>query len=86
MAAELADQAQRRYARHFEEGREVLTPGLRWFAELVQSVLVEFLRRQGDEAQTSLGKLAIQESVLMLRARRPIEAGRAVTFEDVDIG
>ena len=33
--------------RHFEEGREVLTPGLKWFAELVQSVLVEFFETAG---------------------------------------
>ena len=71
LAAEMADQTQRRYVRHFEDGREVLTPGLRWFARLVQAVLIEFLRHQGDEIQTFLEKLALQESVLTLRARRP---------------
>ena len=86
LAAEMADQVQRRYVRHFTEGREVVTPGLKWFAKLVQAVLVEFLRRQTDEIQTSLGKLAIQESVLRLRAKRPTEAGRVVTSEDIDLG
>jgi hypothetical protein len=82
----VADQAERRYVRHYEGDREVLTPGLRWFAKLVQAVLVEFLRRQGNGIETSLGDLAIQESVLTLRARRSIQAGRAVTFEDIDLG
>jgi hypothetical protein len=85
-ASKLAERAEKKYVRHLENGRKILTPSLRWFENIVRSVLMEFLSRQSGDAKTSLALLAMEEATLMMRARRAMQAGRILSFDDVELG
>jgi hypothetical protein len=85
LAAGLADQVEKKFVRHFEDGRQVVTPSLAWFENLVRSVLIEFSRRRSGERQASLARLALEEGTLMLRAKRSVKLGQIMTREDVEL-
>jgi hypothetical protein len=84
LAADLADRVEQKFVTHIEDGRQVVTPSLRWFENLVRSVLTEFSRRQSGEKRASLARLALEEGTLVLRAKRSVKRGQIATREDVE--
>jgi len=82
-----ADDLKRDYVKHYVEGREVCSPSLRWFESVVHAVLLEFLRAQKviEEKESRLSDLAMEEGIIHVKSKKPIEAGQVVTTEDVDL-
>jgi len=77
----------RNHVKHYVRGREVYSPSLRWFENVVHATLLEFLRSQelAEGAETKPSDLAIEEGMIQVRVTRAIEAGRVVTTKDVDL-
>jgi hypothetical protein len=82
-----ADSLNRNYVKHYVEGKEVCSPSLRWFENLVRAVLLEFLRAQKivEGAESKLSDLAMKEGVMDVKLTRVTEVGRIVTPDDVDL-
>ena len=83
----LADRAGYSYVKHYVEGKETYSPGLGWLERVVHTSLIEFLRQQKTAEKTDfdLADLAGQESIITLKAKRPVQSGRVVTGADVDV-
>lgn len=75
-----------KYVKHYVNKKEVKTPRISWFEQIVSGVIFEFIKRQkrGDN-KNNLSKLALEESVVYLKARRPLEAGELLSEKDVYI-
>lgn len=88
-AARLADNGGRPYLKHYPDGKETFTPGLRWLAAVVRSALLGFLetfpanRALPDEQL--LGRMGLERAVLKMKAKRPLAAGQCATENDLEI-
>lgn len=82
-----ADALERKYVKHYVKGKEVYSPSLRWFENVVHAVLLEFLRTQkaveGEEPRIS--DLAMKEGIIYVKSKKSPEAGRVISTKDVDL-
>ena len=86
-ASLLADRVSSSYFRHATSGKDVKTPGLRWFARIVRGAILGFLRSSPTTAVPDnyrLARLASEKAILVIQAARDLEAGRAVKFDDIN--
>lgn len=87
-AVNLADRLNRVYVRNMVDGKEVRTPGLKWFESVVRGALVGFLNsaEYDSEQQTDHFKeLSLEYSRVMVKARHNLQAHTVVTEKDVDL-
>lgn len=87
-AVNLADRLNRVYVRNMVDGKEVRTPGLKWFESVVRGALVGFLNsaKYDSEQQTDHFKeLSLEYGRVMVKARHNLQAHTVVTEKDVDL-
>ena len=87
-AAVLADRLGRPYVKNIVDGKEVRTPGLRWFQSLVRHSVLHFLHAAapGDASPIDhLKEVSMGAGSVMLKFKRTPERGSVITTEDVDI-
>ncbi len=83
-----ADKAGLKYVKHYIDGKEMKSPSLTWFENIVRGVLIEFLKKQvgtSVEDRRRLVDLAVTESVLNVKLRKPKKPGEVVFLGEVDI-
>jgi hypothetical protein len=82
-----ADDTDRKYVRHYVDNKEVVSPSISWFSNVVQVALLGFLRDQktGQIQESKLSDLAREEGVIHVKAAREIKAGQVLTTSDVDL-
>lgn len=85
-----ADKSGLKYVKHIVDGKEIKSPSLTWFENVVRGVLIEFLRkcdkvRTNVEDRRRLANLAISEGVLHVKLRKPKKPGEVVFQGDIDI-
>ncbi len=87
-ASLLADGAGSSYFKHSTDGKEVLTPGLGWFARIVRGAIMGYIASIPVDAASHnihlLAALAAEKSRLRMKAKRDVKAGQPVTLNDVD--
>jgi hypothetical protein len=89
IAALMADKFKSSYIKHAIRGKEEKTPGLGWFAKIIRGTLLGYLDSLPDPAEDQIDsdllyRLALEKSILNLKARRKIKKGQPVTREDVE--
>lgn len=82
-----ADHVKKNYVKHLVKDKEVYSPSLSWFARVVQTTLMQFIRdrKTGEGHVSILSELANEEAIIYMRAARKLEAGQVVTTNDVDV-
>lgn len=86
-AALMADKIKSSYMKHSTDGKEVKTPGLGWFANIVRTTLLNFLSSLPSGKPTDemlLAKLAFEKAALKFKVKRAVEKGAIVTFDDIE--
>lgn len=84
-AVSMADSLNRVYVRNIIDGKEIRSPGLKWFAKIVRSVLINYLDHIPDgpsETHDALKDLSLKYGEVTLKASRAIVANSAVTDQD----
>lgn len=84
----LADKLGRSYVRNELDGKEVRTPGLKWFERVVRDCLHTFLASHDYRAAKPsdlLKDLALEGGMVKVRARRAIKAGEPVGTNDIEL-
>ncbi len=87
-ASDLADRLDRIYVRNYVDGKETRTPGLRWFASVVRSVLLSYLQANNDESDTAndvFRTLSLEHGIITFKAKRNLKSFSIVTAEDVEL-
>ena len=87
-AANLADRLNRVYVRNVIDGKEVRSPGLKWFESVVRNTLIGFLMSIDDDLEKRADHfkdISLQYGNVMLRAKRDLEAHTLVTAKDVQL-
>jgi hypothetical protein len=87
-AAVLADRLGRPYVKNIVDGKEVRTPGLRWFQALVRHSLLHFLHAaaSGEAPPVDhLKNVSMDAGAVSLKFKRSLERGSVVTVDDVDL-
>lgn len=86
VATAMADRAGSSYFRSIIDGKEILTPGIRWFARIVRSALIGYLLDEKTESPDSyrLWRLARERSAFTAKFRRPVQAHQMVTLDDIE--
>jgi len=83
-----ADRVGSSYFKHKTDGQEVRTPGIGWFAGIVRGALLGYLRSIPQECLTRdmdrLSRLAMEKAMLLFKAKRDIQKGEPVKYDDVD--
>ncbi len=83
-----AEESKRNYVKHYVEGKEVLSPSLRWFQKIVHAVLLTFLGAQTIKVpdERKLSEIAKEGAIITLKiARAGLKPGRVVTSNDLDL-
>lgn len=82
-----ADHTNRKYVRHYIDDREVVSPSIYWFADVVQTVLIGFLRAQviSEVNESIMSDLAMEEGIIYVKAAKEVKAGQVLTTKDVDL-
>lgn len=85
-ASLMADRVGSSYFKHATSGKEVRTPGLRWFARIVRSALLGYVRSLPDAPGDPqlFAKLANEKAVLKIQAAKDLAAGQVATFDDIN--
>jgi hypothetical protein len=87
-AVSLADRLNRVYVRNVVDGKEVRTPGLRWFESVVRGSLIGFLNsaEHDSEQQTDHFKaISLEYGIVNLKVKHEIQAHTVVTEKDVHL-
>ena len=88
-AVKLADKLNRKYVRNTIKGKEIRTPGLRWFSKIVRNCLLGFLispKNKMDNIKINhLKEISLDSGIVNLKAKRNIKKGRFVTTNDVEL-
>lgn len=85
-AARQADRAGSSYFKHYVDGKEVRTPGIGWFAKIVQGSVLGFIEKQTDSCpdEERIPRLAYEKSGLTVKYNKDMKKGQVVTFGDID--
>ncbi len=83
-AVALADRLGRVYVRNIVDGKEIRTPGLKWFEKVVRSTLLGFLVAQpaSTDKKDHFKDISLEFGKVMLKAARDLKAHTAVTGSD----
>jgi hypothetical protein len=82
-----ADHTDRKYVRHYIDDREVVSPSISWFGDVVQAVLLGFLKAQAiaEIHESIMSDLAKEEGIIYVKAAKEVKAGQVLTAKDVDL-
>lgn len=86
-AALAADQVGSSYFKHATEGKEVKTPGLKWFTRIVRGALLGYLESYtlpSNIDEELLSRLAFEKAVLRIKVKKDLAKGQVVTFGDTE--
>ena len=86
-AALMADKAVSSYFKHATEGKEIKTPGLAWFAKIIQGSLLGFLEKFPSTTKKDedvFSKIAVEKARLKIKAKKAVKKGVPVTFGDIE--
>ena len=86
-AALMADKVGSSYFKHATEGKEVRTPGLAWFAKIIQGSLLGFLEKlpsTTEKDEDVFAKIAVEKARLKIKAKKAVKKGVPVTFGDIE--
>lgn len=87
-ASDLADRLNRIYVRNFIDGKEIRTPGLKWFASVVRQALLGYLMSiadvSGDHGDV-VKELSLEHGSVTLKVKRDLQAFSVVTEQDVEL-
>lgn len=87
-AARLADRLNRAYVKNEIDGKEVKTPGLKWFEGVVRDCLHEFLARKDfptDQPADCLKEFSLEHGRVKVKAKRDIKEGEVVFAKDIEL-
>ncbi len=87
-AVELADRLNRVYVKNMIQGKEVKTPGLKWFESVVRRALIGFLESKECETADSndwFKEFSLEDGAVMLKAKRALAAFQPITEKDVEL-
>jgi len=87
-ASNLADRLNRVYVRNTIDGKEVRSPGLKWFESVVRNTLIGFLMSIDDNIQNETDhfkNISLEYGAVMLKARKDLQAHSLVTEKDVQL-
>lgn len=86
ITALMADSLGSSYFKHFVEGKEVRTPGLRWFARIVRNSILGYVRScpEAPGDPHLLAKLADERASIAVKLNKNVGRHRVVTSADVD--
>jgi hypothetical protein len=90
-AAILADMLNRKYVTNIVDGKEIKTPGLKWFESVVRRCLTGFLYHTEPKAQSEQAnhfrELSLEYGRVILRAKKSLQKGLVVISEETfDLG
>jgi len=87
-AAIMADRLNRPYIRHLEEDKEKLTPGLRWFQNVVRTSLLNFAA-DGSYHESNpndhIKNLSLEFGFLKLKVKKSLDAGSVATTHNFEL-
>lgn len=89
----MADKHNRKYIKNYIDGKEVLTPGLKWFENVVRNTLIGFLGKVKLKAKNKqedfFKKISLEYGRVMLKAKagrkKDIKLYHFVTAKDVEL-
>ena len=88
-AVKMADKHDRIYVKNVIDGKEVLTPGLKWFERIVRNCLVGYLLnielKNDDDYIDHFKDISLESNVVHLKIKKDMNAGRIVTENDVEL-
>lgn len=87
-ASDLADRLNRIYVRNFIDGKEIRTPGLKWFTLVVRQALLGYLMTITEDPRRVndvIKDLSLEHGAVQLKAKRDIQAFSAVTDQDFEL-
>jgi len=87
-AAWLADKLNRRYVKNEIDGKEVKTPGLKWFEGVVRDCLHEFLARKDfptDQPVDYLKEFSLEHGRVKVKAKRDLKQGEVIFEKDIEL-
>lgn len=87
-AVSVADRLNRVYVRNMVNGKEIRTPGLKWFESVVRGTLIGFLNSAEHDSgqQTDYFKdISLEYGRVMVKAKHDLQAHTVVTEKDVDL-
>lgn len=87
-AVSLADRMNRVYVRNVVDGKEVRTPGLKWFESVVRGSLTGLLNSAEYDSGQQIDhfkNISLEYGRVMVKAKHSLEAHTVVTEKDVDL-
>ncbi|MFZ2410610.1 MAG: hypothetical protein WAW23_03475 [Candidatus Methanoperedens sp.] len=88
-AVRLADKLNRKYVRNTIDGRDVRTPGLKWFEAIVRNCLIGFISKISLKEENNLvdyfKEISLEYGIINLKKRKNIIGGQIVTTADVEL-
>jgi hypothetical protein len=84
----LADRLNRTYVKNVIDGKEVRTPGLKWFESVVRQTLVGFLNSTDNDTGKIVDyfkEFSLESGRVNIKAKVPLKANQFVTTKDVDL-
>lgn len=87
-AVDLADSLDRVYVRNVVDGKEVRTPGLKWFESVVKNSIIGFLMSSEGDSDKNIDhfkEISLDYGKVMLKAKRDLKAHTIVTSKDVNL-
>ncbi len=88
-ASLLADRLNKAYIKNNIDGKEVRTPGLKWFEHIVRGCLINFLDKTESKDEVNqidyFKEISVKQGIVKLTIKRPLIPGQVVTTGDVEI-
>ena len=88
-AVNMADKHNKKYVKNFIDGKEILTPGLKWFERIVRNCIIGYLSnvelKKEDEYPDHFKKISLEFNTVYLKLKKEMKEGRIVTENDVEL-
>lgn len=88
-AVHLADRLNGKYVKNTIDGKEVRTPGLKWFEHIVQNCLIGFLGKTNKKDENNLidyfKEISLKSGIVNLKAKKDLKKNQIVTINEVDL-
>lgn len=84
----LADRLNRIYVKNFINGKEIKTPGLKWFESVVRRALIGFLLSCEQDTELEIDhfkNFSLESGKIILEAKKAINAFTMITEKDVNL-
>ena len=88
-AVKMADKHDRIYVKNVIDGKEVLTPGLKWFERIVRNCLIGYLLnielKKDNDHIDHFKNISLESNTVYLKIKKQMMAGSVVTEKDVEL-